>query len=155
MRISDWSSDVCSSDLDGVGAESGHVAPDTHDAPGSREGHYVANAAAKMRHDLQAGRVSETPFLEVGEEHAGFVVNLVAPALRPVGTDDPVPRGLHFLTQRRGPDHAEVELDGLQPILRNALRDAAHVEPGGPRAVERLRARYREDRKSTRLNSSH
>src|SRR3546814_11214110 len=58
MRISDWSSDVCSSDLEGAtGGRADTVGPDHH---------VVASATAVVEDDIDAGAV----VLESGRTHA-------------------------------------------------------------------------------------
>ena len=97
-----------------------------------------------MRYRLHAGGRPITPFFKIGEQHAGLVAQLVAPALRNVGIHQLVPLGLHQFAERSRADHADIQFDGLQPVAEHALRHAADVQPRRPWPVEQLRLRYRD-----------
>src|SRR3546814_7298144 len=138
MRISDWSSDVCSSDLEHKALLQPDEVPEPHGAvPAGRGG------KAPVRRHGNAGHLARvagedvlqaSAALEVPEPHRAVVAgrNRVAAAV----------------DQRHGVHRALVvvaHLDGL--LVLQVPQDEAVVEAGGDGAVA--------DRESTRLNSRH
>src|SRR3546814_11446093 len=104
MRISDWSSDVCSSDLDGAGAQGGRPA----------EG---AVARKPPADPLHPGRGREVGVRVGGasQHAAGRGVAAARPAaLRPPGAD--APRRAHGLDRKR---------------VVEGKRESVRVDPGG------------------------
>src|SRR3546814_16535137 len=69
MRISDWSSDVCSSDLETAGVHPVHLAREFHRRFGCTVGHYIRQRRIEFAcHRLTASR---DPLSEIAVE-AGF-----------------------------------------------------------------------------------
>src|SRR3546814_1813329 len=126
MRISDWSSDVCSSDLDGPSDL-------LCDRPRQQE------AGGDLRVEGLGGGHAHLDVAPVGRvEHAVGLVGEVGPAAVDDGED-----------LRTTPAH---EVDGAVGVGGGArLADGDHQGVG--HVVAQPEAR--EDRKSTRLNSSH
>src|SRR3546814_3089695 len=125
MRISDWSSDVCSSDLDGLlvkttvtGLKPGNYAFHLHtvgkcEAPGftSAEGHWNPTGKEHGKDNPQGKHMGDLPNIEVTASGSGSLEQKISAA-----------------TLTKG-ENALLDADGAAAVLQ--------------------------DRKSTRLNSSH
>src|SRR3546814_5052991 len=154
MRISDWSSDVCSSDLlqaprDGSRGK-GAVEARPQEPDGGGDARLVAGEAAEGDQGLSVGRRVR---LGVDEDARHLEGQRIAEA-----TADQVQ---HEVEGRRGAAAGEAAAVDDEAVrahcdLRKARGEVLEVLPMGRRraAVEKAGA-GEQDRKSTRLNSSH
>src|SRR3546814_4797190 len=122
MRISDWSSDVCSSDLDRLSGPSGHVDPGVHRRT-AVEG-IVADA------EVAGERIAAHRLQRGNGKHALFKRVDLGPARKQLAK-----RRVAVLAHR---------------FIRPAHRKLALADE-----ARRLQSQTLQDRKSTRLNSSH
>src|SRR3546814_6899564 len=126
MRISDWSSDVCSSDLF-VGRRIGDVDPDL----AVDDLHRVAPEPVAADQRLSAGKV-ELPVMPVAGEDA-----VSAAALR------------------ERPFHQRVALVRAAVVAGEDAAGAGENRDLLAARLEEVTSLFHQDRKSTRLNSSH
>src|SRR3546814_17031619 len=100
MRISDWSSDVCSSDLETAGVHPVHLAREFHRRFGCTVGHYIRQRRIEFAcHRLTASR---DPLFEVAVE-AGFSdqSHLTKPFRRLVGLPPEIGRATGRARERK------------------------------------------------------
>src|SRR3546814_13587094 len=99
MRISDWSSDVCSSDLDRPGR---NAARRGHAVRAVRPGDVVAAPQTAARRRCGAARVTWDPLQQEVLEALGHTVyRATGPGLAPL-SDDPLLHALLRSDERRG-----------------------------------------------------
>src|SRR3546814_3341856 len=123
MRISDWSSDVCSSDLFSVAHPVDHAVGIVRDEQGAVAGDGEAGGAAELRRAV------------LDQEATEEVLGRDRPAILEAHPDDLVAGGRPAVPGAVKGDEGVVAVVLREPVAR--------VEDEG------------EDRKSTRLNSSH
>src|SRR3546814_12614397 len=115
MRISDWSSDVCSSDL--VGARRGlAVGAEAHQAPAMAEAAGEDVLVADLGHQLGPQRLPGEVLLGVPAAHpaghspglggVGLVLGPALPRVAPAGLLPPGPQPVHPPTPSGGVDAA-------------------------------------------------
>src|SRR3546814_2455471 len=141
MRISDWSSDVCSSDLKTVGTGRGRQAGMSE--PSQAAGSDGAESGPLGRSDLARAveRLAGVRVLVVGDI---MLDRFVYGAVERISPEAPIP------VLRIAEETAL--LGGAGNVLRNLA--ALGAQPHGI-AVVGMDAAGDQDRKSTRLNSSH
>src|SRR3546814_12063339 len=90
MRISDWSSDVCSSDLDPVAIVADHIGPEHSTDPAIMDGCRNKGLAPPERGPVEP---LEQPFFAAEDQILGLDMNNspARVAAHDLGTDDPDP----------------------------------------------------------------
>src|SRR3546814_648655 len=171
LRISDWSSDVCSSDLLGARGVSG----DRSRTDPARERATARDADPDRRGRRKRGRrtAAETERLDPARSRSaalGQLRKVQPPDQRNIGhqpahgeqasrTDFPKARRRNA---RRGGGTRRADHIGIESVLKRLRRRAGRPErlrpldvPLEPRLDQPILKNSSEDRKSTRLNSSH
>src|SRR3546814_990570 len=132
MRISDWSSDVCSSDL-----------LERRLRSRSQDSDEVIAARMKEAHD-EIAHHAEYDYLIVNESFEHALAEMVAICLEP-----------RLRSQRQLTEHAGLVAQLLAPAAGGRVSGYIVVGPVSSAPFEVLSAGSSQDRKSTRLNSSH
>src|SRR3546814_17160529 len=99
MRISDWSSDVCSSDLDPVAIVADHIGPEHSTDPAIMDGCRNKGLAPPERGPVEP---LEQPFFAAEDQILGLDLNTIPArvAAHDLGTDDPDPAATAIPAQR-------------------------------------------------------
>src|SRR3546814_8288482 len=152
MRISDWSSDVCSSDLTDIAVESDALDPEFLAEVGNGRVALGHSSLSEPHLGLGEGELAATlasPRAGSGQASHGALADHIPLKLRQCGKN----AEHHPARWRRGVDLRA--LAGEHPQTNTAIRQILHrADKVGERSAEPVEL-PNEDRKSTRLNYSH